>query len=157
MNIIYVILLVLWIPMIGVASSANAPKSFVARVTYYNGREDSYGKKTVVRGVYATHGRTVASDLRLFGLGVKLRIKELNGVVGKGEFRVEDTGTAVIKRTASKKMARYMLRHGEISKREYETLKNAPVIDVFVDLSHREMERLANRMPYFVTVEIVQS
>jgi hypothetical protein len=83
---------------------------FRTRVTFYHAREDRFGAHTA-SGVRATEGRTVAAG-RWLPFGKQVIIPQLRGIVGTGQFVVEDRGRDVERKKAS---------HGIL-----------PVVDVFV-------------------------
>lgn len=112
-------------------------KHYWARVTFYNDREDSFGRNTAT-GVRAEEGRTVAVDFRVIPKGATVRIKALEGVIGDGVFRAEDTGSAVKSRKA-------------VRSRKY---RGAIVVDVFV--SSKRMKYFATKLPEYMEVEVIE-
>jgi hypothetical protein len=74
--------------------------SFRARVTFYHPHEDKWGTRTA-SGHRAHEGRTVAAGWWA-PFGERLQIPQLHGVVGDGNFVVEDRGGAVEKAKASR-------------------------------------------------------
>ncbi len=109
-------------------------KSMVARITYYNAHEDKYGSRIACSiKLRAKEGITIAAHPN-FNFYKKVNIPQLKGVVGNGNFIVQDRGSAV----TSKKAA-----HGK-----------AYVFDVFLNRSKREMKKLAARMPAYMQVKI---
>lgn len=76
-------------------------KKIVARITFYHNHQDSYGSKTA-SGKKARQGITVAAHPD-FKFGTKLTIPKMKSVLGDAEFVVQDRGTAVTRKTASKK------------------------------------------------------
>ena len=98
------------LPLILFLSSCAAPllpaektpekEYFLARVTFYSD-DPKYGKKTA-SGRIARHGTTVAAAKKV-PFGTQYRIPRLKQWISTdGNFRVEDRGSAVDKRTASR-------------------------------------------------------
>lgn len=123
------VLLILFI-LAGLMSSAAAENFFYARITFYTD-DPKYGKKTA-SGKIAQEGKTVAAAKRK-KFGTKLRIPALTGVVGDGNFLVQDRGPALEKRIASK---------GKL-----------PVIDVYVT-SKAKVNKLKKLKLYKVKVYV---
>lgn len=134
--------------------SGAKPHKILARITLYNGRGDRYGKKTATSGVLSQHGETAAADFQIIPQGSNVRIRELEGRLGNGTYQVVDTGTAVIQKKASRKMARHLFHTKKISEDDYREYRDAPVIDIFVDVSDQELNRMAGALPYFCEVEV---
>lgn len=94
-------------------------QEFTAHVTYYT-NDPRYGKKTA-SGKLAVQGVTVAASKDL-PFGTRLYIPELSKLVGgNGTFVVQDRGSAVQSRRASR---------GKL-----------PVIDIYVN-SHSQVQKL---------------
>lgn len=82
------------------------------RITYYHPHQDKWGSQVAdPKTERAKEGVTVAAHPK-FKFGQKIFIPALKGIIGDGNFTVQDRGTAVTKKKAS-------------SNREY-------VFDVFV-------------------------
>jgi len=77
-----------------------AHKPFPARVTYYKKGEDKYGSRIAIGG-RAKEGVTCAAE-RGFQFGRRLFIPALRGILGTGNFEVQDRGRAVQSRKASR-------------------------------------------------------
>lgn len=133
------------------------PKKFTARVTFYNGRDDEYGKETATGTVQSEHAKTAAANLNFLPSGTVIKIRDLEEELGNDTFRVIDTGTDVIRRRAAKNMAKHLFRNKKITREEFEKLKECPVIDIFVDVSEQKLEKIANNVPYFMEVEVTES
>jgi len=72
-----------------------------ARITYYSIGQDKYGSKNAdPTSKRSRVGVTVASHPD-FKFGTKIKIPQLKGYVGNGEFIVQDRGGAVTRKTAS--------------------------------------------------------
>lgn len=119
--------LVLCMALLSVSSLGSAKDTTVrARVTYYSGDKYVACPKTK----YPKVGVSVAAHPR-FKFGTKITIPALKGVVGDGEFIVQDRGPAVTKRTASG--------------------GKTPVFDVFVSSKSR-IRDLMTEVPDYVDV-----
>ena len=104
-----------------------------ARITVYWQNSDYYTKLLKSSsGVRLKNGMHVAVDPKLIPYGSKIRIE------GWGTYTAVDTGSAVIKRTAAKRMG-----------------KNVPVVDVFF-VSKEEALRATRMNPIFSRVEIIE-
>lgn len=86
----------------GCATQPAAPHSVKkkARVTYYHVGEDKWGSR-IATGGRAKQGVTIAAE-RAFPFGTAIRIPELRGLVGDGNFVVQDRGRYVQSRKASR-------------------------------------------------------
>ena len=117
-----------------VAPADISEKKYVLmRVTYYT-TDRYYGNKVAWSKVkVAKKGTTVAAHPRL-PFGTKVVIPQLNGVVGTGQFVVQDRGTAVTRKVASR--------------------GKTDVLDVFVDCK-QELKRLARTMPGYMKVYVI--
>lgn len=108
-------------------------KWITARITYYT-PTSPYGDKVACQKTKrAKEGITVAAHPKL-PFGTRVEIPELNGIVGDGQFIVQDRGSAVTKRTAS---------HGK-----------ADVVDVFLN-SNQKLIKLAKTKPKYMKVHII--
>lgn len=118
---------------------AEKPKAKVARITFWSHDEPNYkfGKSVASDSKRkAKEGRTIAIDNKKIRYGTRVRIPNLNGIVGDGIFVAEDTGTAV-----------KQMRAIPIKMR-----KNVEfVVDVYVDSSEKMIE-LSNQMPHYMMV-----
>lgn len=104
-----------------------------ARITYYT-PESSDGKRVAWSKVKAAkEGVTIAAHPKL-PFGTKVLIPELKGVVGDGTFIVQDRGTAVTSRKASR--------------------GKTDVIDVFVN-SERKLRNITKTKPEYMKIHIV--
>ena len=104
-----------------------------ARVTFYNPCKrwgDQVASPSVKK---AKEGVTVAASKKI-PFGTKIKIPELEGIVGDGNFIVQDRGSAVCSKRASK--------------------GNAPVIDVFVSSAHK-VNKYKTQVPDYLEVEII--
>ena len=112
-------------------SEAVQPKEFIARVTYYwPGGGGQSGKKTST-GNIARSNKTMAVDPKIIPYGSKITIPKMNKV-----FVAHDTGSAIKKRTASKKLG-----------------KNNIVVDVFCENSKEAMCKIKT-YPMFMTIKV---
>jgi 3D (Asp-Asp-Asp) domain-containing protein len=108
-------------------------KSGVARITFYNKHEDKYGNRIACSShKRATRGKTIAAE-RTFPFGTIIRIPWLAKFIGNGSYIVEDRGSAVESRRASR--------------------GRTPVLDVYAE-SKREMIRLAKLVPPYLPFEV---
>lgn len=74
----------------------------MARVTYYNPSECHWGSEVACpKTRRAKEGVTIAAHPDFY-FGQKIFIPELKGVIGNGEFLVQDRGSAVTRKKASK-------------------------------------------------------
>jgi hypothetical protein len=80
--------------------TTRTPRVFRARITFYRPGEDRYGVRTA-SGHRAHEGRTIAAGWWA-PYGLKVMIARLKGVVGNGNFVVEDRGRDVERMKASK-------------------------------------------------------
>lgn len=80
------------------------PEIIRARITYYDCSQDQWGSRVSCQKTpRAKLGITVAAHPD-FDFGQKIYIPELKGVIGDGHFIVQDRGSAVTKKKASKKL-----------------------------------------------------
>lgn len=108
--------------------------SFIARITYYNKFQDKYGSKVACSSkLHSIEGVTaaMANHIPFF---TKVQIPKLKGIIGQGEFICQDRGSAVNARKASR---------GKFE-----------VIDIFVNKSTKEMNRLAAKLPEYMLVKL---
>lgn len=111
------------------------PESFVARVTFYTD-DDVYGDKVAdPKTRRAKEGVTVAAAKDL-DFGTKLRIPDLEGVVGTGNFIVQDRGAHVQKRVASR--------------------GKTPIVDVYVS-SRAKLKSCKTKLPEYMVVHVLDS
>jgi len=104
-----------------------------ARVTYYHPYEDRWGSQVACpKTKRAKEGVTVAAHPD-FKFGQKIYIPALKGVVGDGNFVVQDRGSAVTKKRASK--------------------GGAYVFDVYVSKPSK-MRSVINKKPQYMNVYI---
>jgi 3D (Asp-Asp-Asp) domain-containing protein len=119
------------------------PKVFQARVTYWSPNEKDYklGSKIASNPKgKAIESWTVAVDPKKIHYGSTLYIPELAEVLGDGVFCAEDTGSAVKQMKAIP-----MNKRDEVN----------VVIDVYVS-SNETMNRLAKKMPHYMTVYLYE-
>lgn len=93
-------------------------------------------------------GRTVAVDPKIFPYGTKFRLPDF-----EKELVAEDTGSDVLKKTASKKRAESLRRSGAVSDEEARRLAAAPVIDIAVK-DFEQYKKLINTYPSFVYARV---
>ena len=104
-----------------------------ARITYYT-PECAYGKRVAWSKVKAAkEGVTIAAHPKL-PFGTRVLIPELKGVVGNGTFIVQDRGSAVTSKKASR--------------------GKADVIDVFVN-SERKLRKITKTKPKYMKIHII--
>lgn len=116
-----------------VVSKPSPSKYHIARVTYYY-PQPPYGSKVACpKTKYAAEGVTVAAHPD-FKFGTKLYIPDLKGSVGDGYFTVQDRGSAVTSKRASK---------GSVY-----------VVDVFVK-SRSKLQLLTKTEPAYMKVYVV--
>lgn len=139
-------------PKVVKVGHAKVHKRFVARVTYYDGEGDGYGRITAT-GVMAKKGSTAAVDFNLLPPGTRIYIRALDGKIGDGIFTAQDTGRKVVNRDAAKKIARIKLERDEVKPEEYDRLASAPVVDIFVD--EGQVRTYAKRLPHFMEIEVL--
>lgn len=128
-------LLGLFFALCDLARGEPEVRKFKARVTYYEPRSCPYGNVTST-GRYATEGVTVAVDPKIIPYGSRVRIPEVDGLVGDGWFLAQDTGSAVKSRKASRRWG-----------------SRAPVVDVYV-ASFDRMTNAEAKVPMFCMVEV---
>jgi hypothetical protein len=115
--------------------STTPVKPINARITYYNSHEDRYGSKIAWHDGQAREGVTVAAHPD-FNFGTEIEIPELKGQFGDAKFIVEDRGKAVTSKKASR--------------------GKTYVFDVYVNRSHKQMQKLAMNLPPYMDVFIKQ-
>lgn len=76
-------------------------KKVLARITFYHKYQDQYGDKLAIGG-RAKQGVTIAAHPD-FKFGKQLTIPKLQNVIGSSKFVVQDRGTAITSKKASKK------------------------------------------------------
>jgi 3D (Asp-Asp-Asp) domain-containing protein len=109
----------------------QAVKTVRVRLTFYSGEMDQWGDRVAWQKVArASRGRTVAADPKIFPYGTCIEIP------GFGRRRVEDTGSAVKAKVASR--------------------GSAPIIDVYVGCE-KEVWRLAAKTPEYVDIQLVEA
>jgi 3D (Asp-Asp-Asp) domain-containing protein len=104
-----------------------------ARVTFYHPCKRWGSKVASPKVKYAKEGVTVAASKKI-PFGTKVVIPELEGIVGDGNFVVQDRGSAVDSKRASK--------------------GKAPVIDVFVS-SASKVNRYKTLVPDYLEIQIL--
>lgn len=106
-----------------------------ARITYYTPASPDGKRVAWSRVKAAKEGTTIAAHPKL-PFGTKVEIPELKGIVGNGQFTVQDRGSAVTKKKAS---------HGKTD-----------VIDVFVN-SERKLRNITKTKPKYMKVHILSN
>lgn len=115
-------------------SPFNTKVKYTARVTYYSVGQDKWGDRVACpRTPRAKEGITVAAHPD-FRFGTQIFIPELKDKIGNGEFIVQDRGSAVKSKKASK--------------------GTAYVFDVFVK-TQKELWRHAYNKPMYMDVYIL--
>jgi hypothetical protein len=104
--------------------------TYKARVTYYSTDKKWGNRVACQKAKFAKEGVSVAAHPQ-FKFGTKVKIPALAGVVGDGNFIVQDRGPAVTKKSAS---------NGK-----------ALVFDVYVS-SHAMIQKLKTKVPDYVDV-----
>ena len=90
-----------WEPY-NIPKQQSSYKKIKCRITYYHPHQDKWGAKVACpKTKKAVEGLTVAAHPD-FKFGQTVFIPELKGIIGDGHFTVQDRGSAVTKRTASK-------------------------------------------------------
>lgn len=113
--------------------SSKKTKSFIARITFYGPHEDKYGCKLAC-GLLAKEGETVAGHSN-FPFFTKLSIPEFDKMLPNNHFLIEDRGSAIQSKRASR--------------------GKTYVFDVFLNKRNRELNRFASKMPPYMTVSIL--
>jgi 3D (Asp-Asp-Asp) domain-containing protein len=104
-----------------------------ARVTYYTPASPYGDKVACQKAKKAKEGITVAAHPRL-PFGTKVEIPDLKGIIGNGSFIVQDRGSAVTSKKASR--------------------GKTDVIDVFVN-SNQKLIKLTKTKPKYMNVRII--
>lgn len=129
----YTIFMMLFSPLL---PEKNIPKpiekpKIVARITYYwPGNGGQVGNRTAT-GAKAIAGQTAAVDPKIIPFGSKISIPKMNKTL-----IAKDTGHAVKRRTASKKLG-----------------KNNIVVDVFCS-SRAEASKYIKKYPMFMEIQV---
>lgn len=116
-----------------------------ASLTFYNSEEDEFGWTTARRNEVgdfkAVHGRTIAVDPAIIPYGSKVYIPELEmfSLSGDGVFYAHDTGSAVVKRVASKAKG-----------------NENPVIDAFANVPLKYLNKLNDIYGETVKFKIIE-
>ena len=104
-KIIIFLLIFLFSSCINIANGESKKvesKTIKARITFYHPHQDKWGKLNACPNTkYSKEGITVAAHPD-FKFGTKISIPELANIVGDGNFIVQDRGSAVTKKRASK-------------------------------------------------------
>lgn len=131
-NLLSIVLGMFLVGCANIETQATLPVNKVrARVTYYNAHEDKWGARVACGNGRACEGITCAAH-PIFDFGTKVIIPQLKGVVGAGEFIVQDRGTAVTNKKAS-------------GGKEF-------VFDVFVNKSRKATVAFASKLPAYMDV-----
>lgn len=104
-----------------------------ARVTYYTPASPYGDNVACQKAKRAKEGITVAAHPRL-PFGTKVEIPDLKGIIGNGSFIVQDRGSAVTSKKASR--------------------GKTDVIDVFVN-SNQKLIKLTKTKPEYMNVRII--
>lgn len=105
-----------------------------ARVTIYNKHEDRWHDRIASSSkARAKEGLTIAAE-KSFAFGTRILIPLLRGIVGSGSYIVQDRGSAVEERKASR--------------------GRCPVFDVYV-ASRKRMKQLVRMLPEYMDYERV--
>lgn len=124
-----------WFDNIFKKKNISQPIKHKARITYYSVGQDKWGDKVACpKTPRAKEGITIAAHPD-FKFGTKIRIPRLKGIIGDGDFVVQDRGSAVTKKRASK--------------------GNAYVFDVFVKSKSLLWKHAYNR-PMYMDVYILE-
>jgi 3D (Asp-Asp-Asp) domain-containing protein len=108
-------------------------RSGTARLTFYNKHEDKYGSHIASSSRRrATAGHTLAAE-SAFPFGTKVHIPVLDKILGDGHCVVEDRGSAVERRKASRGLT--------------------PVFDLYAE-TKKKMKQWAKLIPAYVQYEI---
>jgi len=108
-------------------------KWITARITYYTPASPYGDRVACQKAKRAKEGITVAAHPKL-PFGTRVEIPDLNGIVGSGHFIVQDRGSAVTKKTASR--------------------GKADVIDVYLN-SNQKLIKLTKIKPEYMKVRII--
>lgn len=114
------------------APPASNTRVVNARITYYCGRDKWGSRVACPKTIRANRGLTVAAHPD-FKFGQKIYIPKLKNIIGDGYFNVQDRGSAVTSRLASK--------------------GKAYVFDVYVS-SYNELKRNSRKLPMYMDVHI---
>jgi len=110
-------------------------EKYRARITYYTVGEDKWGSQVADPKTHrAKQGITIAHHPK-YKFGTEVSIPHLKGIIGDGNFKVQDRGSAITRKKAS---------HGKTY-----------VIDVFVK-DKKTMRRLARTQPQYMEVYIIK-
>lgn len=116
-------------------TTTNNP--IVSRITFYDPNQDKWGDRVADPKIKkAKRGVTIAAHTD-FPFGTKVKIPQLDGIIGDGVFTVQDRGGAVTKKKADYKYG----------KRKY-------VWDIFVDTS-RERRNHTKNLPDYMEVIVL--
>ncbi len=115
-------------------NSASNMRVVKARITYYCGRDKWGSRVACPKTKRASRGLTIAAHPD-FKFGQKVYIPNLKNVVGNGYFTVQDRGSAVTNKKASR--GKYY------------------VFDVYVS-SYNELKRNARKLPMYMNVHIIR-
>ena len=117
-----------------VVSSSTHTQVYTARITYYS-MDGIWGSRVACQKYKgAKEGITVAAHPN-FKFGTKLYIPELKGKIGDGNFIVQDRGSAVTSKKASK--------------------RKAYVFDIYVN-SRSKISKFAHSRPEYMKVYVVK-
>lgn len=94
-------------------------KTYIARITYYSTDKKWGDKVACTKTKYAKEGVSIAAHPN-FKFGTEIFIPALKNVVGSGKFIVQDRGSAVTKKVASRNKAYvfdvYVTTHDKVSR-----------------------------------------
>ena len=114
----------------------DKPVEYKARITYYSHNSDKYGSHVADPNVKrAKHGITVSAHPD-FKFGTEIEIPELEKQFGDGKFIVQDRGSAVTKKRA--------------------TRGKAYVFDVYVE-DPKLVVKYSNELPEYMVVKVTKN
>jgi 3D (Asp-Asp-Asp) domain-containing protein len=114
------------------AQTVENTKQITARITYYTA-DRKYGTKVACsKTKRATEGVTIAAHPD-FKFGTEIHIPSLEGKIGNGRFLVQDRGTAVTSKKASR--------------------GRAYVFDIYVK-THSKVQQFARNTPQYIKIYV---
>lgn len=155
------ILVFLLVSFLGGCGVDDKPTSFVYPTTLIPGLLSTGSTKIVCVTFYTPfedggYDKSTGGKLTEKSVAVDPKIIPYGSVVSLPGFSqrvAEDTGTDVKSKRASRARALKLLKSNSITYQQYETLKNAPVVDVFVS-TKKEYTKLCNTTPEFLEATI---
>jgi hypothetical protein len=125
----------------------NTSEKLMARITFWAPSEDKWGWQKSTGG-HLTAYYSAAVDPTVIPYGTQIKIPGLELTL-----RAEDTGSAVKSKKASRGAASRMLVDRLITRQQFKTLSQVPVIDICVPTA-ADVHRLKRDFPEFVQVTI---